>query len=452
MEMIVPDDWDEESFCRWAVCWPNSIKWKAILYGLIEQPMQGRFWDFSTGNFLDLREKFRPAYDENIELSEVIMACGDPGLTEIADAINNLATATATASATASASGCCGDGAAGQGQSEPPSNPTVEGEPATDPPPEGFENWDSYFANKCAIATDIMDTLISDFARMRLINLTGLIITSLIPILAGVLLTPVPVDDIAVIGGILLAVLALGAALIDTTKETLTNHKDEFICTLFEATSSAAAESAFEADFAQFYSDDGQGFAPYYFSAVAAINSMMNPAVTNRLFAPSSLNLPAGDCAACEDCSIGWDFVAAQSDLGWNVTDTENFTFTEQAGGAGVGWLVRGTVTSSPGFYSFALPLSGLAPIVAGQCLHAHAILGTTTTFYIIARFASAPTTDVVIFGSGTASGDNDWFLPLDSYVGQTIVRLHWYAAWGAVGAPRDVEYRLLEYLCEPCP
>lgn len=48
-KMPIPDDWNGEWKC-YSIHWPNSIKWKGILNGILTQQMLGRFWDETTGN------------------------------------------------------------------------------------------------------------------------------------------------------------------------------------------------------------------------------------------------------------------------------------------------------------------------------------------------------------------------------------------------------------------
>lgn len=320
MEMPIPDDWDGESFCRWAVCWPDSDQWKAILYGLIEMPHQGRFWDFSTGHFLTVREQFKPSYDYNFVLKEVIMACGDNGLQEIAAAIRSLSIAV-TAQAAASAN-CCGQGSAGQGDIPVPHNPIEESDPEVDPPPDGFESWGDYFTNKCSVATDIVTTLQADIGRMTTINLVGITLTALIPVLIGLLLTPVPGDEIAVIAGILLGVLTLGSAMLDNISDTINAHFQELVCALYNASSSASAEADFEAAFAGAWVAEGYDTTPYSISAKSLINSMVGSASTNRLFENQTDRiLPLGDCTGCV-CEVQIDF---GSDTGDWVVESEWF-------------------------------------------------------------------------------------------------------------------------------
>lgn len=110
MQIPIPDDWDGLSKCRFAVCWPDSPKWKAILFGLISSPSQGRFWDAATGYIKGVQAAFQPYYTENYQFKEVLMACGDTGLSEglqaIAQAIVT-ASANSSSSSSAIASACC---------------------------------------------------------------------------------------------------------------------------------------------------------------------------------------------------------------------------------------------------------------------------------------------------------------------------------------------------------
>lgn len=85
MQMPIPDDWDLESTCEFAVCWPDSPKWKAILFGLISSPRQGRFWDADTGNIKATQALFNPFYEANFNLTEVLMSCS--GAQTLADSI-----------------------------------------------------------------------------------------------------------------------------------------------------------------------------------------------------------------------------------------------------------------------------------------------------------------------------------------------------------------------------
>jgi len=46
----IPDDWNGQDWLCVQVEWPLSIKWLALLAGLLTTPLRGRFWDERTGN------------------------------------------------------------------------------------------------------------------------------------------------------------------------------------------------------------------------------------------------------------------------------------------------------------------------------------------------------------------------------------------------------------------
>lgn len=302
MQMPIPDDWDGTTFCEYSVCWPKSLLWKNILRGLATNPIKGRFWDASTGGIVDTQNAFLPALVHNLDLPEVIMSCAN---SEIADALNNIAIAlNASASATAT-SGCGSCGANGAGQSAPPIDPTVPPTDQEGPPPEGFDSWEQYNANRCAVATDLINKALGSVNNMSIINLAGLTIVSLIPILVPLMLDVVPGDELAVIGGVLLAILAFGTALIDSVSDTILDHKDELICELYSNRSVGEAEAAVEAKFAEVYDADHPG-VPYFYGAVQIFNSLLNPANLNRLIVlNTAVTLPAGDCSTCVPICVG---------------------------------------------------------------------------------------------------------------------------------------------------
>src|SRR4030066_1374170 len=78
MKIPIPDDWNGEDTCTWAVCWPSRPQWKAILFGLLSSPSKGRYWDEATGNIRFTQATFLPFYNQNFNLSEVIMSCNEP--------------------------------------------------------------------------------------------------------------------------------------------------------------------------------------------------------------------------------------------------------------------------------------------------------------------------------------------------------------------------------------
>jgi len=300
MEQPIPEDWDGVSFCKWAVCWPDSVAWKAILYGLLESPTQGRYWDFTTGNFLELRALFRPAYLYNFNLKEVLMACDDAGLELIAQALNNIATSLNNqASATVQVSQECCDntGSGGAGTNPPPFDPTTPGDPEVDPPPSGFETWEEFESDKCAIAWDIVETLLNDLGEIALLNLVDIGITSLATILAVALATPIPFVNITAVAAFLLSIAA--EIVIATAISLLNANQEALVCALFLGTNSQNSRDTFLSQFNTIVDnaavDPVEGFA-----IKTLIAYFMTSQVTNRLYIKDTAqSWPERDCSNC---------------------------------------------------------------------------------------------------------------------------------------------------------
>lgn len=256
-ELPIPTDWDGTSTCRWSVCWPDSVLWKAILYGLIELPYRGRFWDASTGSILGVKESFRQIYDANFELSEVIMACGDSGLQDVAAAINALARATATSNSTASATADCGCGGGNNGfaqsyQDDGGGNffPVYGGEPSLSVPagefPPGYSDLPTYDQDKCNLAGAIVDGWISTLrylgalATFDFIALAGLIVAGI----ASIIVFPPAAIPVMMT---LLAVLGTGLAIITQLATGISNNRADIVCILYEGESTQDIITAYAA-------------------------------------------------------------------------------------------------------------------------------------------------------------------------------------------------------------
>lgn len=298
---VIPDDWESGEYCRFSVCWPNSPMWLAVLRGVLIMPAQGRFWDKNTGTITSAQEVIRETFDQNLHLEEVIMSCGDGALTEIASALRMLAITqqqlvTVQANCCSSGSG----GSAGSGSVTPPFNPAEQGNPSTTPPPDGFDTWEQFFANKCAVATDIVSTLRGDVSRMGTINFVGLTVLGALPALLTLLLDPIPGDEIFLLIGILIAAANEGRSILAIMDDVLGDNDDALICELFSSTSAADAESRFEAAFNGFVDDAGGVDPVANWEAKFAMSHMVTSAITNRLFTLETVKtLPAGDCSGC---------------------------------------------------------------------------------------------------------------------------------------------------------
>lgn len=312
MQMVFPDDWDGESFCRWAICWPDSIKWRAILSGLIEQPSQGRFWDFKTGNFLETRALFFPAYGYNFELKEVIVACGDSGLQDIANALlalaqsqQNIANATVITSG-----GCCDNrGSGGSGTTGVPYSPVETGSPGIGTPPEGWDTWEEYLADKCAVATYIVNMMARDLGDLALRELFSLKLEVLASIIAVTIATPIPFDDIIAIAAF---ILAIGEIIVITSAvDIINNNKPELICELYSGENATDSRDRFLTLFGTL-AEDYAGNPVTAFAISTLVSYWLGADSVNRLYnRDTTFNYPPGDCSTC-GAMIVWDNCAGE--------------------------------------------------------------------------------------------------------------------------------------------
>jgi len=56
MQAPIPADWTNDAWICYALQWPDSVHWLAILHGLLSNPRQGRFWNAASGSIKDVQE------------------------------------------------------------------------------------------------------------------------------------------------------------------------------------------------------------------------------------------------------------------------------------------------------------------------------------------------------------------------------------------------------------
>jgi len=288
----IPSDWTGE-YCCYAVEWPNSPQWLAVLRGVLALPAKGRFWDEHTGNIIEAQNVVKETYDNNLHLREVIMACNDPNLAGIAAALTQIAQALNTQS-----QNCCDNsGSGGAGTVQPPFVETPETDPNVDPPPTGFETWEEFFAQKCAIAYDIINTLEQDLGNMAIINFGSISLSSLAALVTIVIATPVPFDDIIAVAGLLLTVAA--EVILTTALDIINTNEGDLICELYNGTDSSTSRSMFLSLFNSLV-DNGVTDPIENFAIKSLIAYMLGAQATNRLYEKDlSRNWTAQDCSGC---------------------------------------------------------------------------------------------------------------------------------------------------------
>lgn len=292
----IPDDWEGE-YCKFAVCWPKSAQWLAVLRGVLTIPARGRFWDGNTGSILEAQSVIRETFDTNLHLEESLMSCND---SSIGEALAKIAVALATQSA----NGCCDrQGSGGAPTIAPPFNPEIPGNPDIDPPPTGFDDWEEFNAQKCSIAWNIVETLESDLGEMAILNFGSISLSSLAALLAIAFATPIPFDDVIAIAGLLLTVVA--EIIITTTLSLVNDNEGDLACELYNGQSSSDSRSLFLARFSELVtggvSDPVEAFA---------INSLMaymlGSTAANRLYEKDLTRIWA--VRDCDDCQSEWTF------------------------------------------------------------------------------------------------------------------------------------------------
>jgi len=341
MKMLIPPDWDGQSFCRYAVCWPDSPLWKIILRGLVSEPARGFFWDERTGTVTEVLAGFRQTLDENLHLPEVIMACGDTGLQDIAAALRIIA-----------ANNCC--------NGETPSNGGVQvvvdvggvptpvygsQPPASLPPGEVPPDYpgtvEEYDADKCRTSAALVDGFANTLDNFSYINfaqnvgLTGVILAAL----AG--LITLPAFLIPILIAALIAQVGIGEGLRQLATAVREN-KDDLVCALYNAGTTSEAVGRFLFIIGALISGLGVS-GPIGVALTVVGQTLMNTDTVNPLFDMSQGAGPEYDCSncACPEieldlsdrqflASYTWEGVATYNSVGSNsdtmVGDELNLT------------------------------------------------------------------------------------------------------------------------------
>lgn len=73
MQAPIPDDWINEAWLCYAIQWPDSTKWLAILNGLLSNPRQGRFWNAQTGSIINVQVTGKEIWYRN----QPLVPCAD---------------------------------------------------------------------------------------------------------------------------------------------------------------------------------------------------------------------------------------------------------------------------------------------------------------------------------------------------------------------------------------
>lgn len=305
MKLPIPADWDGESWCRWAICWPDSEAWEAILRGFVTLPQRGWTWDERTGSIIAIQEVGREITAANLPLNGVFMACND---TQMVAAFNSIA---AALSRLADAQ-CCDNlqidnSASFQGVVTSPggssvpifgSEPPLGIEPGEFPPE--FETEEAYLLSKCKMANYVADGLIGSLRAMS--NLTiaqfTMAIIATILLMAGAIVFPPSAFPALMIA---LGILGGATGLLYVAATKLEENRDEFVCLLYEGNNAGAVIGTISDFFDTIIALVGT--TTVLGAAIKAILMLfMNTDTLNALFDGRATSIyPDASCAGCSD-------------------------------------------------------------------------------------------------------------------------------------------------------
>lgn len=175
---------------------------------------------------------------------------------------------------------------------------TATGDPETDPPPDGFETWEEFFAHKCAIANTIVDGIIATMGNLGLVSIVNATALATLIGAAWVGIIALPLAFIPIAGAALVA-LGVSIGVLNSLAGYLAANREEIVCGLYEADNYATA-----ADFFMSIIDEGL--------AALAVASALHPAIRtialllastdtiNQLWdAQLSISYSGADCSGC---------------------------------------------------------------------------------------------------------------------------------------------------------
>lgn len=257
--------------------------------------------------------------------------------------------------------GCCGEGAFGAGDSEPP--PSTNQDDEEDFPP-GFDTYAEYRAYKCDIANRIVQGIQTDIDWIE----GGTLLTLTFSIFIATLLTPIPGDEILALVGFVVALLLQGvlvatAAAVSTE---IDDSRQELVCLLYDAVDADEAKDAVTS-----FMD-----AALSTTQAALFDALWGYASVNSLFFKDVLleasPLPgAVVCTACESECVMCDTSPGGTEEDWGVFTITGPTTVDMVNGqvATVRWGICDFNTSpdtevfcGPGVELASYALTGFTP------------------------------------------------------------------------------------------
>lgn len=308
MKLPIPADWDGESWCRWAICWPDSEGWEAILRGFVTLPQRGWTWDERTGSILAVQETGREITAQNLPFSGVFMACNDTELvaafSDIALAIRYLADKQCCDNLQIDVQGGFqGTITQGSGEVVPiyGSEPPIGLPPGEIPPT--YDDPAVYDADKCRLANQIIDGLTGTLTKMAAFgtfNAVTLAILIGISIPTSIVfppaMIPTAISVLIILTGSLFLIAQLNAAILA--------DRDNWVCWLYEGENTQQI-IGYLADAIDIILAAIPVAGTIAWALKALVLVLVNSNTLNQLFSGAPV-APGGstDCSGCDDANL----------------------------------------------------------------------------------------------------------------------------------------------------
>lgn len=290
---MIPSDWNGVDWKCWAIEWPDSEGWFALLSGFITTPKNGRYWDEQTGSVIGAQSIGIEIWNRNVPTEESLMSCND---TSVGILEGILAQLTAIANKECCPSAGTGSGSRGSGGTEVPENTFDEGTSGGQPPP-GFASNEAWKSNQCNAAQDLINNLGSDLQGMSALTYSVSSPTGIAGALIVFLLTPIPFDDLVGLAGYLIFT-GYNYALLSQMSAFIAQNNDELLCILYNAGSAEVAKGDFF-DELQAIAEAGFTLTQDAQWVMGAVDWMITNDAFNKLFEPSVTVSQSADCSAC---------------------------------------------------------------------------------------------------------------------------------------------------------
>jgi len=331
-QSVIPDDFTGE-YCCYAVEWPSSPKWQAVLRGLLTLPAQGRFWDKNTGTITTAQNIVRQTLNNNLHTREVLVTCSN----DVANALMAIATALGNGGSSGGGTNGCTCVSFSSRESNVQIQSTItlsdgstwpvfaSGPLPTLPEsgfPQGYDDGEEYDADKCAKATKIISDLVVSLTNMAALQIGVGAIGALVILgcLVGLIVVPeatIPLLLYAMVGNVgITTALGLLANYID-------ENRDYFICILYtndniEAMIGLIAEGL----------DIGIALIEVEGAVAIAIKSicmwLLNGDTLGVLLtSDAKLLYPEADCT-CDNCPLFFPFQGAEGILTPTIVLTDD--------------------------------------------------------------------------------------------------------------------------------